>query len=182
MGYVLPKSNANWCETYTSKGAKGDGRSSFWCFMKKTAPAPAPTPAPVSPTPAPSYIRSEGACRGGASPGNNAGLKFFRDRNCEARCNQAATCTGYVLPKSAANWCETYTSKGAKGDGRTQFWCFMKKTAPAPAPTPKPTNPTPAPNYIRSEGACRGGASPANNAGLKFFRDRNCEARCNQAA
>jgi len=70
------------------------------------------------------YIRTKGACRGG-NVGGNAGLKFYSNRNCETLCNSQATCTGYVLPMNNSNWCETYTSKGAKGDGRN-FWCYMK--------------------------------------------------------
>jgi len=199
-GYVLPKSNSNWCETYTSVGATGDGRTSFWCYMKGGAPAPTapPTPAPMS------FIRTEGACRGGNSPGNNAGLRFFSNRNCEATCRADAACTGYVLPKSNSNWCETYTSVGATGDGRTSFWCYMKTGGAAPTtttpttttstttttttttttPTTTTTTTTPSTAYhgedgwLRTVGACRGGQSPGNNAGLRFYSNRNCEAVC----
>merc|ERR1719401_506003 len=64
------------------------------------------------------YVSTVGACRGGASPSSNAGLSFYRHRNCEALCDADAGCTGYVLPVSGSNWCETYTSIGATGDGR----------------------------------------------------------------
>ena len=72
------------------------------------------------------YISSVGACRGGETPGNNAGLTFYRDRNCLNRCNQDSSCTGYTLPVNGANWCETFTSVGVTGDGRTGFQCFTK--------------------------------------------------------
>merc|ERR1719150_785051 len=91
------------------------------------------------------YSRTEGACRGGNSPGGNAGLVFHRNRNCKSLCDGQNTCTGYVLPKSNSNWCETYKSVGAKGDGRNTFWCYMKGDD-CIAPTPMPTNPpTPTP-------------------------------------
>merc|ERR1719461_1394210 len=96
-----------------------------------------------TPTPAPSlYTRTEGACRGGNSPDNNAGLAFFRHRNCKNLCDGQNTCTGYVLPKSNSNWCETYKSIGAKGDGRTSFWCYMKSSDDSSDETDPPT-PTP---------------------------------------
>ena len=72
------------------------------------------------------YIRSAGACRGGQNPENSAGLTFYRDRNCLNRCNQDTSCTGYTLPVSGANWCETFTSVGVTGDGRSGFQCFTK--------------------------------------------------------
>lgn len=120
-GYVLPKSSSNWCETYTSKGASGDGRN-FWCYMK--------TGEEITELPASTYRDTVGACRKGEQPENNAGLKFFSDRNCQTRCNQDYYCTGYVEPvRDDKNWCETYTSKGASGDGRTPFKCYMKMEA-----------------------------------------------------
>ena len=73
------------------------------------------------------YHESVGACRGGISPGNYAGSQTFSDRDCRNRCDDLSTCTGYVLPVSGSNWCETYTSAGASGDGRTNFKCYMKK-------------------------------------------------------
>merc|ERR1711879_45993 len=78
-----------------------------------------------------------GACRGGDQPNANAGLKYYGDRNCQKRCDDSAACTGFVLPVTQANWCETYTSKGAVGDKRPQFLCYMKDAMAAP--TPKPT-------------------------------------------
>ena len=72
------------------------------------------------------YIRSVGACRGGENPANNGGLTFHRDRNCLNRCNQDSSCTGYTVPVSGANWCETFTSVGVTGDGRSAYQCFTK--------------------------------------------------------
>jgi len=80
------------------------------------------------------YVSTVGACRGGASPSSNAGLKFYSHRDCEALCEADSGCTGYVLPASSSNWCETYTSIGATGDGRSAFVCYMKGAAdPTPA-------------------------------------------------
>ena len=70
------------------------------------------------------YISSVGACRGGENPANNGGLTFHRDRNCLNRCNQDSSCTGYTVPVDGANWCETFTSVGVTGDGRSEFQCF----------------------------------------------------------
>jgi len=120
-GYVLPKSNSAWCETYTSKEAEGDGRN-FWCYMK--------TDEEITELPPSAYRDTVGACRGGEEPENNAGLEFFSDRNCQTRCDNDYYCTGYVLPvRDDKNWCETYTSPGASGDGREPFKCFMKMEA-----------------------------------------------------
>merc|ERR1719499_2765416 len=103
--------------------------------MKEVGPTPPPTPAPEY-----EYHASVGACRGGKSPNNNAGLKFYSNRNCRALCNATENCTGYVLPVNNSNWCETYTSSQASGDGRTSFKCYMKSQHTAP-PTPAPTPP-----------------------------------------
>ena len=73
-----------------------------------------------------SYVESVGACRGGASPANNAGLKFYRDRKCEDRCNLSAECAAYTLPITSDNWCETFTSLGATGNGQSKFKCYTK--------------------------------------------------------
>lgn len=161
-GFVVPWSGCGWCETYTSRGARGDGRN-FKCWMKN-AGGPA-----VS-----GYTWSKGACRGGNSPGNNAGLRFYGNRNCQNTCNAQATCTGFVLPTNNSNWCETYTSPNAKGDGRN-YHCYMKNNF-------NPKKCTGACHYDYSKGACRGGNSPGNNAGLRFFSNRNCEATCNAQA
>ena len=72
-----------------------------------------------------SYTISEGSCRGGHSPENSAGQKYFEGRLCKERCDQAVSCTGYVKPNSGT-WCETYTSVGATGDGRAGMNCYMK--------------------------------------------------------
>ena len=73
------------------------------------------------------YTASQGACRGGNNPASKAGKKFYNDRNCKDRCDNSGTCTGYVLPEwSGANWCETYTSLGATGDGNSRWKCNMK--------------------------------------------------------
>jgi len=78
------------------------------------------------------YNTELGACRGGKSPNNNAGLKFYSNRNCESVCNDDDNCTGFVLPKTDSNWCETYTSVGIKGDDRN-YWCFIKDNLPQPS-------------------------------------------------
>ena len=72
------------------------------------------------------YVSSVGACRGGENPENSAGLTFYRDSNCLDRCNQDSSCTGYNVPVDGSNWCETFTSVVATGDGRSRFQCFMK--------------------------------------------------------
>ena len=72
-----------------------------------------------------SYLSSPGSCRGGDSPENSAGRKYFDHKSCKARCDITVSCTGYVLPKSG-HWCETYTSVGATGDGRAGITCYMK--------------------------------------------------------
>ena len=72
------------------------------------------------------YVSSTGACRGGARPANNAGLRFFGEKDCMTRCETDYTCTGYNVPVPGENWCETFTSKGATGDGRTAYKCYMK--------------------------------------------------------
>jgi len=143
-GFVLPAVGNSWCETYKSIGAKGDGRN-FRCFMKKDYSAP-PTKAPV-PTPKPTFQQFEGykfsygACRGGQTPERNAGLKLYYDGNCKQRCDQHPTCTGFVLPLGEPSWCETYTSQGAKGDGRG-YRCYMKEdydSTDTDPPTMEPT-------------------------------------------
>jgi len=118
------------------------------------------------------YQVTIGACRGGDSPGNYAGRAFFRDRNCMSRCNSQATCAGFVMGPSANNWCETYTSKNAKGDNRTQYRCYMKQGDSSPKLR----------NYVKSAGACRGGNSPQGYAGHWYHRNRNCKALCDQSA
>lgn len=171
-GYVLPAVGEAWCETYTSPGATGDGRN-FRCFMKgKVVPT-------VKPTMLGDWVRTVGACRGGMSPGANAGLKFYRDKNCMKRCHEDANCTGFVVPVSGAMWCETYTSEGARGDGRTQYVCYMKKDKASMRPTVAPTF-YEANGYERSVGACRGGKTPGANAGLKFYAQGGCEKMCNE--
>ena len=72
------------------------------------------------------YIRSAGACRGGQNPENSAGLTLHRDLNCLNRCDQNTSCTGYTLHVGGFNWCETFTSVGVTGDGRSGFQCFTK--------------------------------------------------------
>ena len=72
------------------------------------------------------YTASQGACRGGNNPASKAGKKFYNDRNCKDRCDKSGTCTGYVLPVSGANWCETYTSPAATGNGHSSYKCYMK--------------------------------------------------------
>merc|ERR1712045_425680 len=59
------------------------------------------------------------------------------------------------LPVSPSNWCETYTSIGAVGDGRRSFKCWTKTdetvtdeptSPPTSPPAPVPTEPpTPSP-------------------------------------
>ena len=67
------------------------------------------------------YQETVGYCRGGSSPGNAAGKKDFHDRNCRDRCDALPTCTGYNLPLDGSNWCETYTSPGASGQGHAGY-------------------------------------------------------------
>ena len=67
-----------------------------------------------------------GACRIENIEGN-AGLAFYKDRNCKDRCDNSSTCTGYTLPVKGANWCETYTSAGIMGNDRREFKCYVKK-------------------------------------------------------
>ena len=72
------------------------------------------------------YVMSEGVCRGGNSPENNAWEENFRqDLNCKQRCDISATCTGYALP-SSENRCTTYTSVGATGKNVHGWRCYMK--------------------------------------------------------
>jgi len=44
-------------------------------------------------------------------------------------CNREHRCTGYTVPVRHSNWCETYTSLGATGDGRSAYKCHMKTRA-----------------------------------------------------
>jgi len=86
----------------------------------------------------PSYVESKGACRGGTSPGGNAGLVYHKNRDCRHRCDIDPSCTGYVMPNSYVdwrywrqfpNWCETYTSLGVTGDGSSNkhgYKCHAK--------------------------------------------------------
>ena len=62
------------------------------------------------------------------SPDNNAGKKVFEDKNCMERCNIDSDCTGFTFPVSDSDWCETYTSIGATGDGRSAYTCYMKQS------------------------------------------------------
>ena len=72
-------------------------------------------------------MKSVGACRGGENKDRNAGLKLHRDLDCHKRCTQDPSCGAYVMPVSKkSNWCETYTSVGATGDGRTAYECYTK--------------------------------------------------------
>ena len=72
-------------------------------------------------------MTSTGVCRGGNSPENEAGKQLFGDKDCTKRCNGNLECTGFAVPKSGDSWCDTYTSIGATGDGRSQFTCYMKQ-------------------------------------------------------
>ena len=74
---------------------------------------------------APTYTKSIGDCRGGKSPAENAGFTQYDDRNCQERCSNSPTCTGFTLPLEG-NWCQTKTSVGAIGDGSSPYECFMK--------------------------------------------------------
>ena len=73
------------------------------------------------------YGSSAGECRGGNSPENVAGQKVYEDRDCRDRCNMDSGCTGYVLPENGDNWCETYSSIGATGNGDSKYACYMKQ-------------------------------------------------------
>jgi len=120
------------------------------------------------------YTYSKGACRGGQGAGNNAGLKFYSGCGCITTCNQQASCTGFVEPWNGCGWCETYTSKGASGDGRS-YHCYMKSGGGGGGDAKACTGNC---AYDQATGACRGGNSPGNNAGLKFYSNRNCKAVC----
>ena len=72
------------------------------------------------------YVESIGGCRGGDSPGNHAGMKDYKHRECKKLCDADTNCGGYVLPVDGGNWCVTYTSKGVTGDGRKEFKCWAK--------------------------------------------------------
>ena len=73
------------------------------------------------------YTKSTGGCRGGNSPANEAGKAYYDDRNCKDRCGKSETCTGYMLPVAGSNWCQTFTSAGATGNGKSSYECFMKQ-------------------------------------------------------
>jgi len=168
-GYVLPKSNSNWCETYTSKGITPDGRN-FWCYIKTDE---------LVELPPSTYRDTVGACRGGESPGNDAGRKYYSNRNCQTRCNQDVDCTGYVLPvKADKNWCETYTSKGASGDDRELFKCFIKMAADKIQNLCKAENagqPKHCACYNGYDATCRAittGEEDCTNANCQFVNDK----------
>ena len=55
-----------------------------------------------------------------------AGQATHADYNCKDRCDNNEKCTGYAL-WSGNNWCATYTSVGATGQGLSSFECFMKE-------------------------------------------------------
>ena len=67
-----------------------------------------------------------GACEGGNTSENSRVSQYFADKDCRERCDMNSMCTGFVLPVSGANWCQTYTSIGATGDGRDSYYCYMK--------------------------------------------------------
>ena len=64
-----------------------------------------------------------GVCIGG----NNAWPVVYKDRNCRDRCEQDEGCTNYLLPADGNNWCETYFSEEATGDGDSRYTCFTKQ-------------------------------------------------------
>ena len=72
------------------------------------------------------YTESEGACRGGNNPQNQAGRRYYMDRKCKDRCSTSRACTGYDMP-SLESWCDTYTSEGATGNGLSNMKCYMKQ-------------------------------------------------------
>ena len=77
--------------------------------------------------------KSNGRCRQadreyfGQSPGYNVGEKYWADNNCESRCDNSDTCSGYSLRVDDSIGCYTYTSYEAKGDGNSKFQCTMKR-------------------------------------------------------
>ena len=76
------------------------------------------------------FARTIGACRGGNNPERNAGMTFYRRLShdvCRGRCAIDSSCTGYTISASGrGSWCETYTSVGATGDGRSSYHCWMQ--------------------------------------------------------
>ena len=85
------------------------------------------------------FTKSIGACRcathrcayrSGESAGPlDDGRKFINgitSEDCRKRCENDPSCSGYNLPVTGTNWCETYTSVGVTGDGRTAFECWTK--------------------------------------------------------
>ena len=76
------------------------------------------------------FTESAGACEGGSSPGNFGGFTHYLDRECPARCLASMDCTGYTMPvedQRNANWCDTHTSLGIVGNGKTDFICYSKE-------------------------------------------------------
>lgn len=48
---------------------------------------------------------------------------------CRNRCLQDPSCAAYEIPAkgtSGSDWCVTYTSVGASGDGRVRYECYTK--------------------------------------------------------
>ena len=58
---------------------------------------------------------------------NDVGEKYWADNNCESRCDNSDTCSGYSLRVDDSIGCYTYTSYEAKGDGNSKFQCTMKR-------------------------------------------------------
>lgn len=73
------------------------------------------------------YTVSQGVCRGGNNPENNAGEQVYYDQNCKDHCDMTTTCTAYDLDQLGLIGCATYTSVGATGDGSDNFICYMKQ-------------------------------------------------------
>ena len=76
------------------------------------------------------YERSQGYCRGGDSPEDNAGQEYQgsnRD-SCDTICDADMQCTGYIITVDSgmSSSCYTYTSRNAVGDGNSNYYCYMK--------------------------------------------------------
>ena len=74
------------------------------------------------------YNRSQGACRGGDSPANDAGMMIHNNTgDCATICDADMQCTGYsIVEDSGRNACWTYTSRNAVGQGSPPNYCYMK--------------------------------------------------------
>ena len=71
------------------------------------------------------YSSTVGVCRGGESPGKKAGVRYDWDKKCKDLCDASVECAAYAFPVKG-NWCATYTSRGAVGNGEKAYNCYTK--------------------------------------------------------